>query len=150
MSLKLTLKDAMKAAMRAKEKERLKAIRSIQSEIKKIEVDERVDLADDEPRILAILDKMSKQRRDSISQYNDANRPELAEIEEAELKVIQEFLPQQLSDDEIANIIDAAIKETGAAGMQDMGKVMAQVKPQVQGRGDVGAISKLVKNKLVL
>ena len=148
MSLKATIKDAMKAAMRAKEKERLGTIRLIQSEFKRIEVDERVDLADDEPRILVILDKMAKQRRDSITQYTDANRPELAEKEQGELEVIQSFLPQQLSADEVTAIVETAISESGAAGMQDMGKVMGLVKPQVQGRADVAEISKMIKAKL--
>ena len=148
MSLKTTIKDAMKEAMRAKDKARLGTIRLIQAEFKRIEVDERIDLADDEPRILAILDKMAKQRRDSINQYNEASRPELAEIEQEELVVIQSFLPQQLTAEEIAAIVSAAITESGASGMQDMGKVMALVKPQVQGRADVGDISKQVKAKL--
>ncbi|NRB38966.1 MAG: GatB/YqeY domain-containing protein [Pseudomonadales bacterium] len=148
MSLKATIKDAMKAAMRAKDKERLGTIRLIQAEFKRIEVDERVDLADDDARILAILDKAAKQRRDSITQYTDANRPELAEKEQGELEVIKSFLPQQLSTDEINTLIDAAIAESGAASMQDMGKVMGLVKPQIQGRADVAEVSKTIKNRL--
>lgn len=148
MSLKAIIKDAMKEAMRAKDKERLGTIRLVQAEFKRIEVDERVDLAEDDARVLAILDKAAKQRRDSITQYMDADRPELADIERAELIVIQSFLPQQLTDEEIASIVAAAIAESGAAGMQDMGKVMGLVKPQVQGRADVGNISKQVKAKL--
>lgn len=141
------IKDAMKDAMRAKEKERLGVIRMIMSEFKRIEVDERIEL--DDPRVLAILDKMSKQRRDSETQYRDADRPELADIEAFELTVIADFLPTALTDDEISALIDAAVAETGAAGMQDMGKVMAILKPQTQGRADMGAISKLIKAKFV-
>ncbi len=148
MSLKATIKDAMKEAMRAKEKAKLGTIRLIQAEFKRIEVDERIDLSEDDNRVLAILDKMAKQRRDSITQYNDANRPELAEIEEAELSVIQSFLPQPLTGDEIDAIVEQAISDSGASGMQDMGKVMALVKPQIQGRADAGAVSKTVKAKL--
>lgn len=136
----------MKAAMRAKEKERLGTIRMIQAEIKRIEVDERVDV--DDERLLVILDKMCKQRRDSITQYVDAGREELADIERAEMVVIQEFLPEALSDEELDKIITQAIADSGAESPRDMGKVMGLVKPQVQGRADVGAVSKLVKSKL--
>ncbi|MBU3069402.1 GatB/YqeY domain-containing protein [Aestuariicella sp. G3-2] len=145
-ALKDQLKDAMKAAMRAKEKERLGTIRMIQAEIKRIEVDERVDV--DDERLLVILDKMCKQRRDSITQYVDAGREELADIERAEMVVIQEFLPEALSDEELDKIITQAIADSGAESPRDMGKVMGLVKPQVQGRADVGAVSKLVKSKL--
>nr|WP_255568258.1 GatB/YqeY domain-containing protein [Aestuariicella albida] len=144
--MKDQLKDAMKAAMRAKEKERLGTIRMIQAEIKRIEVDERVDV--DDERLLVILDKMCKQRRDSITQYVDAGREELADIERAEMVVIQEFLPEALSDEELDKIITQAIADSGAESPRDMGKVMGLVKPQVQGRADVGAVSKLVKSKL--
>jgi uncharacterized protein YqeY len=145
MSLKDTLKQAMKDAMRAKEKQRLNAIRLIQAEIKRIEVDERVDVDDD--RVLVILDKMLKQRRDSISQYQAAERHDLADIEIFEVGVIQEFLPTQLSDDEIATLIDQAISATGASEMKDMGKVMGMIKPKAQGRADMGAIGKLIKDR---
>ena len=148
MSLKATIKDAMKEAMRAKEKDRLGTIRLIQAEFKRIEVDERIDLAEDDARVLAILDKMAKQRRDSITQYNDAGRAELAEKEQQELQVIQSFLPQPLSDDEINAIVEKAIADSGAAGMQDMGKVMGLIKPQVQGRADMGEISARIKAQL--
>ena len=145
MSLKDTLKQAMKDAMRAKAKERLGAIRLIQAEIKRIEVDERIDLDDD--RVLVILDKMLKQRRDSISQYQAAERNDLADIEIFEVGIIQEFLPAQLSDDEITALIDDAITATGASEMKDMGKVMGMIKPKAQGRADVGAIGKLIKDR---
>jgi uncharacterized protein len=146
MSLKDTLKDAMKAAMRAKEKERLGTIRMIQAEIKRIEVDERIEV--DDERVLAVLDKMCKQRRDSITQYDDAGRTELADIERFEMGVIQEFLPAALTDEELDQIVTQAVADSGAESARDMGKVMALVKPQVQGRADMGAISKLVKAKL--
>jgi|TARA_B110000967_G_scaffold26696_1_gene24398 hypothetical protein len=136
----------MKAAMRAKDKPRLGAIRLIQADIKRIEVDERIEV--DDARVLAILDKMVKQRRDSITQYEDAGRQELADIEIAEITVIQDFLPTALSDDEIAAMVAAAVAETGAASMADMGKVMGILKPQIQGRADGGAVSGLVKAAL--
>ena len=146
MSMKKQINDAMKAAMRAKDKPRLGAIRLIQADIKRIEVDERIEV--DDARVLAILDKMVKQRRDSITQYEDAGRQELADIEIAEIAVIQDFLPTALSDDEIAAMVAAAVAETGAASMADMGKVMAILKPQIQGRADGGAVSGLVKAAL--
>lgn len=140
------IKDAIKAAMRARDKERLGTLRLIQSEFKRIEVDERVAI--DDTRALVVLDKMVKQRRDSAQQYLDAGRNELAEREEREIAIIQEFLPQPLTDAEIAAIVDAAIADTGASGMQGMGAVMAEVKPRVQGRADMGAVSKIVKARL--
>lgn len=146
MSIKASIHAAMKDAMRAKEKERLNAIRLIQAEIKRVEVDERIDV--DDARVMAILDKMLKQRRDSISQYEAANRQDLADIEAAEMTVIQTFLPAPLSADEIDTLIAQAIAETGAGGMQDMGKVMAILKPQIQGRADAGLVSKTVKARL--
>ncbi|HAU03134.1 MAG: GatB/YqeY domain-containing protein [Porticoccaceae bacterium] len=146
MSLKLQLTDAMKAAMRAKDKPRLGAIRLILSEVKRIEVDERIEL--DDARMLVLLDKMTKQRRDSIAQYESAGRQELADIEIAEIAVIQEFLPVALTDAEIAELIQQAIVESGAESMRDMGKVMAVIKPKIQGRADGGAVSNLVKAAL--
>ena len=143
--LKAQITEQMKDAMRAKDKARLGAIRLMLAEIKRIEVDERIEL--DDARVLAVLDKMVKQRRDSIAQYLAAERPELADKEQQELEVIQNFLPQPLSDDEISKIIDAAIAETGASSMAAMGQVMAIIKPQIQGRADMGAVSKLVKAK---
>ncbi|USD21948.1 GatB/YqeY domain-containing protein [Microbulbifer variabilis] len=145
-TLKDTLTQATKDAMKARDKERLATLRLINAEIKRVEVDERIDL--DDARILALLDKMTKQRRDSITQYEKAGRAELAAVEQAEIEVIQEFLPKQLTEEEISEIVASAVQSTGASGMADMGKVIAQVKPQVQGRADMGAVSKLVKARL--
>ena len=136
----------MKEAMKAREKERLATIRLIQADFKRVEVDERIEI--DDARALAIMDKMVKQRRDSISQFESAGRDELAAIERAEIKVIQEFLPQQLSEDEILAIIDDALSGIDATGMAAMGPLMAGIKPKLQGRADMGAVSKLVKAKL--
>ena len=147
LSLKDTIKAAMKAAMRAKEKNRLGTIRLILAEFKRIEVDERIEIDDD--RALTVLDKMLKQRRDSAQQYTDASRPELAEQENLEIGFIQEFLPTQLSEAELIDMVDAAIAATTASGMQAMGPVMGQLKPQLQGRADIGAVSQMVKSRLV-
>ncbi|WP_432472092.1 GatB/YqeY domain-containing protein [Amphritea sp. HPY] len=144
--LKQRISDEMKAAMRAKQKARLGTIRMVLAELKRIEVDERIEL--DDTRVLATLDKMQKQRRDSIAQFTTAGRDDLADIEQEELLVIQEFLPQPLTAEELTVIVDTAINDSGAQGMQDMGKVMGLVKPQAQGRADMGAISKLVKERL--
>ena len=146
MSMKTQLTDAMKDAMRAKDKPRLSAIRLMLSEVKRIEVDERIEVSDE--RLIAILDKMIKQRRDSITQYEAAGRQELADIEIGEISVIQEFLPIALTEDEISSMITAAISATGAESMRDMGKVMGILKPQIQGRADGGAVSGLVKSAL--
>ena len=136
----------MKEAMKAREKERLATIRLIQAEFKRVEVDERIEI--DDSRALAIMDKMVKQRRDSISQFESAGRDELAAIERAEINVIQEFLPQQLSEDEILAIINDALSGIDATGMAAMGPLMGVIKPKLQGRADMGAVSKLVKAKL--
>ena len=136
----------MKEAMKAREKERLATIRLIQAEFKRVEVDERIEIED--ARALAIMDKMVKQRRDSISQFESAGRDELAAIERAEINIIQEFLPQQLSEDEILAIIDDALSGIDATGMAAMGPLMGVIKPKLQGRADMGAVSKLVKAKL--
>ena len=136
----------MKEAMKAREKERLATIRLIQAEFKRVEVDERIEI--DDARALAIMDKMVKQRRASISQFESAGRDELAAIERAEINVIQEFLPQQLSEDEILAIIDDALSGIDATGMAAMGPLMGVIKPKLQGRADMGAVSKLVKAKL--
>ena len=146
MSLKDQLKDQQKLAMLAKDKPRLGAIRLLMAEIKQREVDTRVELNDEE--ILAVVTKMVKQRRDSISQFEAAGRQDLADKESAEIVVLQEFLPQQLTADEIAAVIEQAITESGAAVMADMGKVMAVLKPKIQGRADVGAVSAQVKTRL--
>jgi len=144
--LKITITDAMKNAMRAKDKERLGTVRLILSEIKKVEVDERID--PDDSRIISIMDKMVKQRRESIKQYTDGGRPELADKEQAEIEVIQEFLPQPLTNAEIDAIIADAIASSGAASMQDMGKVMGAIKGQLTGRADMGAVSQKIKAAL--
>lgn len=143
---KVAIETAMKAAMRAKEKERLGTIRLILAEIKRIEVDEREPV--DDARVLSILDKMLKQRRDSISQFKQAGRDELAEVEQKEIEVIQTFLPAQLDADEVSKIIEQAISSTGASSMADMGKVMAVLKTELQGRADMGAASAELKKRL--
>jgi uncharacterized protein YqeY len=145
-ALKNHITEAMKSAMKAKDKERTGVLRMILAECKRIEVDERTELTDE--RVLAVLDKMTKQRRDSAQQYLDANRPELAERENYEIAVISEYLPEALSPHELESIVDKTIAETGAEGAADMGKVMAMVKPQVQGRADMTAVSQLVRQKL--
>lgn len=140
------VKAAMKAAMKARDKERLATIRLMQAEFKRVEVDERIDI--DDARALSILDKMVKQRRDSQAQYEDAGRAELAAQEASEIAVIAEFLPAQLSDAELEQLVDEAIAASGASGMQAMGAVMGELKPKLAGRADMGAVSKLVKARL--
>ncbi|ENY72574.1 GatB/YqeY domain-containing protein [Aeromonas diversa CDC 2478-85] len=146
MSLKDLLKDQQKAAMLAKQKARLGTIRLLMAEIKQREVDTRTELGDEE--ILAVVTKMVKQRRDSIAQFEAAGRQDLADVESAEIAVLQEFLPQQLTAEEIAALIEQAVADTGAAAMADMGKVMGVLKPKIQGRADVGAVSAQVKARL--
>jgi uncharacterized protein YqeY len=136
----------VKVAMKARDKPRLGALRLIMADFQRIEVDERIEL--DDERVLVILDKMTKQRKDSLKQFEDAGREDLANQEALEIAVIAEFLPGQLSEDEVSGLVKAAIAETGAASMQDMGKVMAIVKPQIQGKADMGAVSGLVKAQL--
>ena len=145
-SLTETIRAAMKAAMKARDKQRLGTIRLIQAEFKRIEVDERIEV--DDARALAVLDKMVKQRRDSAQQFTDAGRTELADVENAEIAVLQEFLPAQLTEDEIIAMIDEAIAASGATGMQAMGPVMGQLKPKLAGRADMGKVSGLVKSRL--
>ena len=146
MTLKQSLTADMKASMKGGEKKRLGVIRLVLAAIKQIEVDERIELADD--RVLAVLDKMVKQRRESISQYKDAGREDLWEQEEYEVSILQDFLPEALSDDEIGQMIAKAISDTGAASIKDMGKVMGILKPQMQGRADMGAVSGMIKAQL--
>lgn len=141
--LKSTITDAMKTAMKGGDKARLATIRLIMAAIKQVEVDERKDLTDAD--LLAILDKMAKQRRESISQYKEAGRDDLVAQEESELLVIQDFLPQPLTGDEIAELIKDAVASTGAQDMKDMGKVMGVLKPQLQGRADMGKVSGQIK-----
>jgi uncharacterized protein len=146
MTLIERLKDEQKAAMKAKNKPRLSAIRLALAAVKQREVDERITLSDDD--VLAVLTKMVKQRRDSVSQYEAAGRQDLADVEHAEISVLAEFMPQPLNEDEISSLLDEAITVTGAVNMQDMGKVMGVLKPKIQGRADMGIVSKLVKTKL--
>ena len=146
MPLKSDLTTAMKEAMRAKKKARLGAIRLMLSEIKRVEVDERISVNDQ--RVLSILDKMVKQRRDSINQYQSAGRQELADIEISEINIIKEFLPTSLTNEEIHAMVSSAITESGAESMKDMGKVMNIIRPKMQGRADAGLVSSLVKNEL--
>lgn len=146
MSLKNRITEDMKSAMRAKDAPRLGAIRLLQAAIKQREVDERIELED--THVIEVIEKMLKQRRDSISQYEAANRADLADVEKYEVSVLQEYLPLPLSEAEIAELLDKAIAETGASGVKDMGKVVAAVKPQVVGRADMGKVSGLIKARL--
>lgn len=147
MALIDTLKEEQKLAMKAKDKARLGTIRLALAAIKQREVDEQITLNDDD--ILAVLVKMVKQRRDSVTQYEAANRQDLADVEKAEITVLEEFMPQPLSEEDVIALIDSAVAESQASGMQDMGKVMALIKPQIQGRADMGRVSSLVRAKLV-
>lgn len=140
------LKDEMKQAMRDKEKTRLGAIRLIMAAIKQIEVDERIVLNDEQ--VIVVLDKMLKQRRESIRQYRDAGREDLAEVEEVEIAVIQDFLPQALTEEEIAEMVKTAIADCSASSIKDMGKVMALLKPAMQGRADMAVVSVKIKAAL--
>ncbi len=140
------IKSDMKEAMRNKEKVRLTAIRMLLAAIKQIEVDQRIEVQESD--ILVILDKMIKQRRDSITQFESAGRQDLADNEKEEIVTLQKYMPQALTNDEISSLIDAAMSETGAESMRDMGKVMAILKPQLQGRADMGAVSGKIKAKL--
>ena len=140
------IKASMKEAMKARAKERLATIRLILADFKRVEVDERIEI--DDARALLILDKMVKQRRDSATQFQDAGRDELAAIEVAEIAIIQEFLPKQLSEDEIIAMIDDALSAIEVKGMAAMGALMGVIKPKLQGRADMGAVSKIVKAKL--
>ncbi|WP_456407394.1 GatB/YqeY domain-containing protein [Thiolapillus sp.] len=145
-ALKDRITGDMKAAMKGGDKPRLGVIRLILAAIKQIEVDERIEL--DDTRVLSVLDKMVKQRRDSITQYENAGRTELADQEKFEIGVIQDYLPQQLSEEEIAALIDEAMQATGASSMKDMGKLMGILKPKLQGRADMGAVSAQIRQKL--
>jgi len=145
-AIKLKLTEAMKDAMRAKDKARLGAIRLALAEVKKVEVDERIE--PDDTRVLALLEKMIKQRRESIRQYEDAQRSDLADIEKAEILVLQDFMPAALSEQDVDAIINQAIIDSGAVNPQEMGKVIALVKPLVAGRADMGAISQKIKSRL--
>lgn len=146
MSLKGSIQDDMKAAMRAGEKDRLKVIRMVLAAIKQQEVDQRTEL--DDAAVTSIVTKMVKQRRDSITQFREGKRDDLADAEEAEISILEGYLPEQLSNDEIDALIDSAIAASGASTMRDMGKVMGIVKQKAEGRADLGAISGKVKARL--
>ena len=144
--LKQQLTADMKSAMKDKDKHRLTTIRLILSAIKQVEVDERIEV--DDQRLVVILDKMAKQRRESINQYEQAEREDLAAIERAELTIISAYLPEALSEQEITELVEQAISSTSASSMKEMGKVMATLKPQLQGRADMSQVSQLIKSKL--
>ncbi len=144
--LKQRLTEDMKASMRSKDKPRLGVVRLVLSAIKQREVDERIDL--DDAQVLAVLDKMVKQRRDSVEQFEGAGRQDLADQESYEISVLQEYLPAALNETELDALIVTAIDSIGAESMKDMGKVMAVLKPQVQGRADMGAVSQQIKSRL--
>ena len=144
--LKVTIQDSVKDAMRAKEKDRLGTLRQITAAIKQLEVDNRQDLSDDD--IIVVLTKMTKQRKDSLSQFEQAGREDLAVIERAELAIIEEFLPTPLTESELEAAIASAIAESGASSIKDMGAVMNVLRPKVQGRADMGAVSSQVKAAL--
>lgn len=147
MSLKQTITEDMKSAMRSGDKPRLAVIRLLQAAIKQIEVDQRIDALSDE-QVIQTLDKMVKQRRESISQYEKAAREDLAEQERFEISILQEYLPAALSADEISTMINEAIAVSGATSMKEMGKVMGLLKPRMQGRADMSAVSATIKQKL--
>ncbi|SMN13380.1 Transamidase GatB domain protein [Bathymodiolus heckerae thiotrophic gill symbiont] len=143
--LKQRITDDMKSAMKAKDKDALKAIRMILGAIKQKEVDERIDLDDDQ--VLTVIQKMVKQRKDSISQFTAAGRTDLVAVEEAELVIINNYMPVQLSEDEIAIAVDRVIADSGASSMQDMGKLMGLLKAQLMGKADMGIVSSIIRSK---
>ena len=145
-ALKETLSQATKAAMKARDKERVATLRMVNAELKRIEIDERRDLSDDD--VFAVLNKMLKQRKDAMAQFREANREDLAAIEAYEIGVIEAFLPAQMDGDELADFVAALVTKSGAQGMQDMGKVMGLLKSEGQGRVDMGTASALVKTQL--
>ena len=144
--LKSVISEATKTAMKQRDKERVAVLRMVNAEIKRVEVDERRELEDSD--VLGILNKMVKQRQDALQQFNDAGREDLAQQEAYEIDVIQVFLPEQMSDEDLGALIDKVITDTGASGMQDMGKVMGALKAAAQGQADMGRASALVKAKL--
>ena len=144
--LKARVINDMKSAMKAKDKDALRAVRMILGAIKQKEVDDRIEL--DDTQVLAVIQKMVKQRKDSISQFKDAGRTDLVDIEEAELVIINNYMPAQLSEAEIATAVDKAIADTGASSMQDMGKLMGVLKGQLGGKADMGTVSALIRSKL--
>ena len=146
MSLKARINEDMKAALRARQAERLKAIRLLLAAIKQREIDERSELT--EPDVLAVIDKMIKQRRESVAQFDSAGRKDLSDQERAEIAVLEEYLPQALTPDELAAMVAQAIDALGAKTLKDMGAVMTELRPKVSGRADMGAVSKLVRARL--
>ncbi|MEZ5558716.1 MAG: GatB/YqeY domain-containing protein [Pseudomonadales bacterium] len=144
--LKSRISDATKVAMKARDKARVATLRMVNSEIKRVEVDERRELSDDD--VLTILNRMLKQRQDALTQFEQAGRNDLADQERFEMALIREFLPEPLAQAEIAALIEAAVAASGAASMKDMGKVMAELRPRIHGRADMGAVSALVKARL--
>ena len=146
MSLKNQIQEDMKSAMKAGDKDRLKVVRLMMAAIKQVEVDKRVEL--DDAGVLTVLDKMVKQRRDSVEQFEKGNREDLAAVERAEIAVLDQYLPEKLSDEELATLVDEAIAASGATSIRDMGKVMGQIKAKAAGRADMGAVSATVKARL--
>ncbi len=144
--LKKSITDDMKSAMKAKDRQALKAVRMILEAIKQKEIDERIEL--DDAQVMTVIQKMVKQRKDSISQFSDAGRTDLVEIEEAELEIINNYMPEQLSDEEVALVVDKSINDSGANSMKDMGKLMGMLKSQLQGKADMSLVSQLIKSKL--
>ncbi len=147
MSLKTSILNDVKTAMKAGDKDRVKVLRMLTAAIKQREVDERIEL--DDAQVLAVVDKMVKQRRESIEQYQAGNRPDLAEVEQAEIEMLAAYLPEPLSEGELNQFIDDAIQATGATTMADMGPVMGRLKPEVQGRADMKQVSAAVRARLV-
>ena len=145
-TLKPRLTSDMKSSMKSGDKHRLGVVRLMLAALKQVEVDERIEL--DDTRIVAILDKMAKQRRESISQYSSAGREDLVAVEQAEIEIIREYLPAALSDAEINDLVEQSIAATGAETIKDMGKLMGALKPQLQGRADMGKVSQLIKSRL--
>ncbi len=146
MSLKGQITEDMKSAMKAGDKDRLRVVRLMLSAVKQVEIDKRIEIDDD--GVLAVLGKMVKQRRDSVEQFEKGDREDLAKIERDEIAVLDQYLPAQLSADELTSLIDEAIKTSGAEGIRDMGKVMGQIKAKAAGRADMGAVSAAVKERL--
>ena len=144
--LKQRITADMKSAMKAKDKQALKAVRMILEAIKQKEIDERIEL--DDAQVMTVIQKMVKQRKDSISQFSDAGRTDLVEIEEAELEIINNYMPEQLSDEEVALVVDKVINDSGANSMKDMGKLMGILKSQLQGKADMSLVSQLIKSRL--
>jgi uncharacterized protein YqeY len=144
--LKKRITGDMKSAMKAKDRQALKAVRMILEAIKKKEIDERIEI--DDAQVMTVIQKMVKQRKDSISQFSDAGRTDLVEIEEAELEIINNYMPEQLSDEEVVSVVDRAINDSGANSMKDMGKLMGMLKSQLQGKADMSLVSQLIKSRL--